>query len=618
MKVFRFTLFFLFVTLSVQAQNHKCGVGQMDAVMDQLFPNHKQETAEWMEAIEVLSEIPVQQNLSGAVITIPVVVHVIHSGESIGSGRNLSVARINSQLDVLNEDFRRLNPDANQTPGPFLGVAADPEIEFCLAKVDPSGNTTTGITRHQLTNFNSISDIEINVKPGIAWDPTRYLNIYTLDMPEDPQAGGLVLGYAFLPTPQFVGSTNDGLVVHYPAFGRYGSVRGRTATHEIGHYLGLQHMWGENNSNGTPIGCSSDDGVSDTPNSASWYFGCPSGTQTSCGSSDMFNNFMDYVDDVCMNVFSTGQKNVMHAVLNGTAGNLGFASRASLKNNSVAACSGSTAGCIDLLSNEIVMGFEPNENLDGWTTENTNGDTYNNNGNTEPNSWRVGTGDNGGYGPRNGNNFVMYYWNENGTTGADDYLFSPCVTVEQDEYYEVSFWYAAASSGGITYDEKMRFGVSASPNSSNIQWLEDFGVVDNAYPGYKKFTTPLVASADSDLYFVWHCYSDADKYVLQMDDINIKSIHPTNATEINFDAFVRVFPNPASEQITLDLNFEAIQKEVSIEIFDYQGKMVKSAVLNQIQKQQETLELNDLTNGIYFIKVRSGDHFTVEKVIVSK
>ncbi|MCH8903718.1 MAG: T9SS type A sorting domain-containing protein [Bacteroidetes bacterium] len=242
------------------------------------------------------------------IITIPVVVHVVYKV----AAQNISDAQILSQIDVLNEDFRRLNSDASSTPSTFQTVAADAEIEFCMASVDPAGCATSGITRTQ-TNFSTFGK-ENNVKAfhtggADPWPTSDYLNIWVCNL-----TSGL-LGYA-----QFPGGPSefDGIAVDYRAFGTTGNLsptsdRGRTTTHEVGHWLNLIHIWGDDNG-----ACTGDDFVSDTPNQGDNYFGCPSFPKTSCSTSDMFMNFMDYVNDKCSNLFTVGQATRMKATLNGT------------------------------------------------------------------------------------------------------------------------------------------------------------------------------------------------------------------------------------------------------------------------------------------------------------
>lgn len=255
--------------------------------------------------------IATQSNSSRSVITIPVVVHVIYNT----SEQNISDAQVQSQIDVLNEDYARLNADASQTPSAFQSIVANCEIQFCLAKTDPSNQATSGITRTQTaaTSFSIGSSMKYAATGGVnAWPTAKYLNIWVCNMANQ------VIGFATLPGTSI--AAEDGVVIMYKHFGRTGNVvapyhKGRTATHEVGHWLNLLHIWGDDD--GSSNNCLGSDQVDDTPNQASFYFGCPSSPSISCSNTgDMFMNFMDYTDDACMNAFTIGQKNRMLATLN--------------------------------------------------------------------------------------------------------------------------------------------------------------------------------------------------------------------------------------------------------------------------------------------------------------
>ncbi|MEL6969139.1 MAG: zinc metalloprotease, partial [Bacteroidota bacterium] len=231
------------------------------------------------------------------VITIPVVVHIVYNNAT----ENISDAQIQSQLDVINADFRRTNSDADN----IWSQAADAEIEFCMATVDPSGNPTNGITRTSTTrtSFSTNDDMKFDSRGGKdAWPRDDYLNMWVCDI-----SGG-ILGYA-----QFPGGSaaTDGVVMDYQYFGTIGTATapfdlGRTTTHEIGHWLNLRHIWGDG-------GCGVDDFVTDTPESDAPNYSCALG-HVSCGSTDMVQNYMDYSDDACMNLYTFGQKARMRAL----------------------------------------------------------------------------------------------------------------------------------------------------------------------------------------------------------------------------------------------------------------------------------------------------------------
>lgn len=251
-----------------------------------------------------------------ALKSIPVVVHVVYNTPD----ENVSNALIYDMINTLNEDFQRLNSDTNQTRTVFKPVAADAQIEFCLAQRDPSNNATTGITRTATTKTffdpdTETDDMKQNSTGGEdAWDPFNYLNIWIADI--DNGAGFGTAGYAYLPTPGMHGSWRDGLVIDNSIGLCYGC---RTATHEIGHYLGLKHTWGNN-----PPSCTNDDGFADTPGSSNENFGCNT-SQNTCNDGpgdlvDQIENYMSYAD--CQNMFSADQANYMNSVLNTTRSSL--------------------------------------------------------------------------------------------------------------------------------------------------------------------------------------------------------------------------------------------------------------------------------------------------------
>jgi Pregnancy-associated plasma protein-A len=254
------------------------------------------------------------------IITIPIVVHIIHSpGQSIGTGSNISDAQVQSQIDVINEDFSRTNPDAGQTPSNFVGVASNTMIQFRLACRDPNNNVTNGITRtsSSVTNFPIFNNAKFTSSGGKdAWPTNRYLNVWVAN------SFGSFNGAA-QSILEFSSSPNtDGIVVRADCFGRdFTNLqpqfnRGRTLTHEIGHWLNLIHTWGPNN--GTPgvvQNCNDTDECNDTPNQLGPNFGAPPANTASCSNSgDMFMNYMDITNDEVKNVFTDNQRARMRAM----------------------------------------------------------------------------------------------------------------------------------------------------------------------------------------------------------------------------------------------------------------------------------------------------------------
>lgn len=271
--------------------------------------------------IEAAKADPINNGILKGVLQIPVIVHVVHFGEPVGEGANIAAAQVYSQFEVMNEDFRRMM-DTRGFNDDTRG--SDTQIEFVPAVVDPQGKPLAepGIHRYQgpLPAY-VLEDIDILIKPATIYDPNRYLNMWTVNF------AALLLGYAQFPDPAHGfamgvgcntgGADTDGVVQLYSAFGsreKYPEGTyvnnydlGRTVTHEVGHWLGLRHIWGDG-------GCGVDDFCGDTPEAAASNGRCPTG-KVSCGSVDMVENYMDYTYDACMNIFTNDQALRMRTVL---------------------------------------------------------------------------------------------------------------------------------------------------------------------------------------------------------------------------------------------------------------------------------------------------------------
>ncbi|MGY8980290.1 MAG: zinc-dependent metalloprotease [Flavobacteriales bacterium] len=297
-------------------------------------------------------------NSQKSTLTIPVVVHIVHrqTHANIGVGTNIPIEQIEDGLRILNEDYSKTNSEFPNPPrNTFLNVAGNPNLQFCLATEDPNGFLTTGVTRTSTakTSFsytNESNDMKKDNTGGKSgWPPSKYLNIWICDIASS--SGTTVLGYAYLPGLQSWNAWKDGLVVDFQYFGTNGnsasSSDGRTPTHEIGHYLGLNHTFCESQSGGC---CDNDDSnVYDTPATDGVYFGSVNSNTNNNSCNDMqygFNNdlldmdenYMAYSRDTWM--FTNDQVNEMNATLNGY--------RQSLKNSNV------SINCTGTVSNENI------------------------------------------------------------------------------------------------------------------------------------------------------------------------------------------------------------------------------------------------------------------------
>jgi len=330
-RLLSIVLFFIFLSQgSVYCQNE----GPRPCANPEVYKNSKIKEysaggkyfEDWISKVERL-EIARAAADNNEIYAIPVVIHIIHNGEPIGEGANLSLERINEQMIIINNDYGRVTG----TPGFNIHPAGvDTRIRFCLATTNPVGQPTNGIVRinGNRDSFDFIND-NVTLKNLSFWDPDKYLNIWVVKF-----TGNQYIGYAqypfiqplwsdSLPFPQPVPDVQpDGVVTEYRVFGNVPSGqsgpfssynKGRTLTHEIGHYLGLLHTWGDGS------GCSDPNGTDyceDTPKHGEYTAGCPANRQ-SCipGTFVMKENYLDYTNDVCMNIFTADQKKRMRIVM---------------------------------------------------------------------------------------------------------------------------------------------------------------------------------------------------------------------------------------------------------------------------------------------------------------
>lgn len=313
----------------------RCSSDEYEEMLHAKFPRRlsKEQFESWLAPLVQQAKTNKSQN--GNVITIPVVVHVIHSGQNLGSYPNITDAQVVSQINVLNDDYRKALGTAGYNNNP---IGADVEIQFAMAKVTPEGNPTNGINRVNLCRSGwTMAAIDEYVKPETIWDTSKYLNMWTVAFEGADEA---TLGYAQFPSNSGLNgldvngglATTDGVVA---AAGTFGSRvyddgtfllyqyydRGRTMTHEVGHWLGLRHIWGDTQSCVLDATDSNNDFCLDTPAAAGPNSNCPAPPNNpidSCPSSpgfDMVENYMDYTVDLCMNTFTLDQKARIRTVM---------------------------------------------------------------------------------------------------------------------------------------------------------------------------------------------------------------------------------------------------------------------------------------------------------------
>jgi hypothetical protein len=292
-------------------------------------PTLPQQFENWVKSITPAASSPKLGSSSiQSVFNIPVIVHIIHNNESVNSisatsGNNLNAAQVQDQINILNKDYNGLNADTSLIPTVFKPSLGKFQVNFCLAVVNPTGGI---LAEPGIDRINRVAKgwsappytttyVDATIKGSSIWDPNKYLNIWVCGM-----SGG-ILGYATFPNPGASGlaglsspygtATTDGVVILNTSFGSIGTAQfgsynlGRTATHEIGHWMGLRHIWGD--------GTCATDYVNDTPPHQTANYGCPSfpyklGTCSGNTTGEMTMNYMDYTNDACMYMFTKDQK----------------------------------------------------------------------------------------------------------------------------------------------------------------------------------------------------------------------------------------------------------------------------------------------------------------------
>jgi len=305
-----FCAFFIFSNSSAQ-HTTKCAATEQQEWLFEKFPELQKAIEEEQHRLEDFTKnfTENRRNQRTPLYVIPVVFHVIHmNGEE-----NISDQQVFDAVRVINEDFNAENEDLNEIVTPFQSIIGDGEIEFRLAKLDPSGNATNGIDRIQSNEtFTGDDDSKLN-----HWPRENYLNIWVCENITSG-SGNNAAAYAYLPSAaQFI-PDRDGIISNHRYIGAIGTAnqqRSHTLSHEIGHFLNLFHPWGSTNNAQLPSNCNQDDGVSDTPNTEGTLGGCNL-TKNSCGSLDNVQNLMDYAS--CDRMFTKGQVARMHAALNST------------------------------------------------------------------------------------------------------------------------------------------------------------------------------------------------------------------------------------------------------------------------------------------------------------
>ena len=630
---------FMLLALQVSAQHRSCAAEEVlkSQLLDnpalqqeiQNIENHTRQFAQNGGATE------------RTVVTIPVVIHVVY----FNATQNLSDAQLLSQIDVLNADFRRLNADAGNTPPAFQGSAADCEVNFCMATQDPGGNPTNGIQRRQTTvnGFSTNDNMKFFSTGGLdIWDRNKYLNLWVCNL-----SGGL-LGYA-----QFPGgaAATDGVVCDYAYFGTIGASapfdKGRTATHEVGHWLNCFHIWGDDGTS-----CAGTDQVGDTPNQADENYGCPVFPTISCSNGpngDMFMNYMDYTDDACMNLFTTGQKTRMQALFApggaraalttspGCQAPSGCGAPGSLTATNVTQTSATCSWAA--VAGAVSYTFEWKKTADPTYTVVTGltNTTYNLTNLTLGTSYsiRVKTvcaTETSAYTSAQfttGSNCADQYETNNTLATAKAIPINTAFTAQiktatDKDYYQ--FGNTSAQKNikvelttlPFDYDLKLyrnntQVGISENAGTTNELIILNNATVATNYRAY--------VYGYNGAFSATQCYTlkaSRSATAFRTDGSTDGPVEEISL-EVEFaNAGFGLYPNPANELVIVEVPMES-DGNVSVSIIDPSGK-VALAQQQMLTKgdNQFTFELNTLPNGVYFVQVRNGEFASTRKLVIQK
>lgn len=533
------------------------------------------------------------------VITIPVVVKVIWRT----AAENISDAQIRSQIDVLNADFRKLNADIGSVIPEFAGITSDFELEFCLATVDPNGNPTTGIERRQTTrtSWGTDNQMKFASQGGIdAWPRDKYLNMWVCVL-----SGG-ILGYATFPG----GAANvDGVVTTTTAFGTTGNVtapfnKGRTTTHEVGHWLNLRHIWGDD---GTA--CTGSDQVNDTPNQAGPTYGCNT-TKATCGSRDNTQNYMDYSDDACMMMFTEGQKARARAL---------FApggARAAIRNSNgcgapAPTCNAPTGVTISNIANTSAgLSFTAATNATSYRIERQTVGTT---------TWTVVA------------TTSSTAANLSGLSACTDYnirVISICSTGESQPSATASFKTTGCTAPACAVPTGLK-ATRRTSNSVTISWTavsgaSSYNVRQRVLGGTNwnqvnttatsRVFTGLNTSRQYEYQVQAVCGSATSAWSASVT-YNPRTGGAARESGIN-EYSLQVFPNPAKGILNLSYSGESVQNAVII-LMDVSGRVVLSERRAIMDGAPLQLDISGITPGLYFVQLQGvAEEMPVQRVII--
>jgi len=573
------------------------------------------------------THIQQQQGLSGGnlrttstntIITIPVVVHVIHNNAAgtIGGSNNTNIsnAQVFSQIDVLNKDYQRLNIDTVNTPTAFKPVAANVQLAFCMATMDPDGNVTNGITRTYSSQASfSISD-ETALKSLSYWPSDQYLNIWVCNL-TGPTPTQTLLGYTQPPGGGLQGlsasdgnALTDGVVINYKAFGTTGTLYtqfslGRTATHEVGHWFGLLHPWGNYNSGD----CSLSDYCNDTPTCANPFEAsapaCTDNPPITCGSTRMIQNYMEYSDDGCMNLFTNDQSTRMHS-------SLVLSPRRQAILSSLGCCTIKDG----IVNAPYSKSFEDGDLLsDGWVADNANSSSVYTKGFELAHLSGYGIGS---FATSVANDSV--YVNSDSAKQKYHYSYiSPYMNLQQTSQPILHFdWaYSPRTAGGNT-DSVVVYVTSGC--SELWQPLQTFyGSTFSSTSTPRPFFSPNSnewSTSEIDMSAYTTKPAIRIKFVSYSKGINTFYLDNIDFSNSAAHLQVNCYPNPTSGILNVASTFTE-KKNIHYMVYNVLGQSMYQTEDMNVYSSTKQLDLSFLASGVYFILVSDGDDKVVKRIV---
>lgn len=559
MKIRTLLLFtLLLVTSLANAQRH-CSTHEHHQQMLDSDPVYKLNRAILEQVAPASSRSNKTDNELPEVITIPVVVHVLYNKFD----DSLTDAQILSQIDVLNKDFRLLNEEVASIPGIFKGLAGDVKIQFALARRKPDGTASNGIDRKFTSkiSFSDNNDMKYSTRGGVdAWNSNEYLNIWVCRLTNN------LLGYAQLPGGS---AKTDGVVISPTAFGTMGTARfpfnkGRTTTHEVGHWLNLAHIWGDKSD------CQGDDLVDDTPTQSGPTFGSPKTVLTSCNQTTMYMNFMDYTDDAAMSMFTVGQVDRMRAIFGS-----GGIRHALLTSPALTAPEGS------VVEEKPAVGAPCEIKTENISVR------------SRAKAMRVGD---------------FSYGQIDRANKVDWFSFSNTVTQNNIQVVltdlQADFDITLYDEAGLMVGRSRRMG----NRSENIK-------LNNAKVGTYYVKVSGYQGANSSKCYALYASISRNAFKTDGEDDISEPQKPEEIIQLSS----RLYPNPSNGATNLDVYLQDESADLSVSLYDMMGAKVKEFQFASLEGFNSlNLELNDVQGGVYNFIAKSGEATFKQRLVLSK